>query len=357
MANKIAYGFVGLKDVFGQRVNQIGVETLRTAIAQSASAYNEEIGAILSTWAQVSTTSKERVVLSGSGTLQSLDQWGNPLPIKPSGYYDAGYPIQGGGTAWGTNRISAALLTVEEANRFTTDAFIRDQTWLRAHMLGAILDNTSWNYEDPQLGTLTVMPLANGDTVVYDLVGAGVGATHQHYLAQAAAISDAANPFPTIYQHLLHHPSNSEPFVVYVPTNLLDAIEGLADFTPQPDPDVIAALTQSRLSNTGTDAIKGPGNQIMGKANRCWIVNWRSLPDNYMVAVSLGAAPFLRQREYDAPGLTGLFPEFNSPDGNVVENRFLRYCGFGVRDRVAALVYQIGNATYQIPTGYSTPLP
>jgi len=61
-------------------------------------------------------------------------------------------------------------------------------------------------------------------------------------------------------------------------------------------------------------------------------------------------------REYEATELQGFFTETASPDGNLQEMRMLRMCGFGVSNRVGALVYQVGNGTYQIPTGYSTPL-
>ena len=43
--------------------------------------------------------------LGSGGTLQPLDEWGNPLPVKDEGVYDVAFPIQGGGTAWGDNRV------------------------------------------------------------------------------------------------------------------------------------------------------------------------------------------------------------------------------------------------------------
>lgn len=357
MPNQVAYGFVSLQDVFANRVSTIGVEVLRTAIQQSSTAYNTEINLLLDNWSERSTVSKELVELAGSGTMQPLDEWGNPLPVKPSGSYDVGYPIQGAGTAWGTNRVSAALLTVEEANRYTADAFQRDATWVRQHMLAAILDNTQWVYKDKKLGDLTVVPLANGDATQYLKTGATDDVVDNHYFAQAGAISDAANPFPKLYDALIEHASNADPYVVYVPTNLAESIEGLASFVPQSDPDIVQATTRDRLANSGSAQVRGPGHSIIGKSNRLWIVEWRSLPDNYMLAVATGSAPFLRMREYDATGLQGLFPEFHSPDGNLIENRFVRYAGFGVKNRLAAAVYQIGSAAYTIPTGFVTPLP
>ena len=43
-------------------------------------------------------------------------------------------------------------------------------------------------------------------------------------------------------------------------------------------------------------------------------------------------------------------------DGNHIVTRLIRYAGFGVADRVGAVCYYVGNATYQVPTAYDAPL-
>jgi hypothetical protein len=61
-------------------------------------------------------------------------------------------------------------------------------------------------------------------------------------------------------------------------------------------------------------------------------------------------------REYPSTALQGFFPEIAQIDGNHIVNRFIRYAGFGVYDRTAAVVGYIGNASYQIPAAYDAPL-
>lgn len=356
MPNQATYGFVSLQHLFDRRVTEIGVEVVRKAILDTTAAWNDEINAILGVWAQRSTVHKELVRLASTQMLQPIDQWGNPLPVVSAGEYDVGYPLDGGGTAWGTNRVSNALITLEEANDYVSDALRSDSNWLRIHMLAAMFDNNSWTYKDDQFGSLSIMPLANNDSVTYLLNGDTAASTDNHYSAQTNPIDDANNPFPGIYDELQEHPSNSGPFVSYVPTNLTDDIEAMESFIPVDDPDVLRSSMADRLVDDGTQSILGPGTEILGKANRMWIVEWRTLPDNYMLNIALGAAPFLRMRQYPAAQLQGLFPEFHSPDGNLFVNRLMRYCGFGIRDRVAACVHQVGNATYQVPTGYQARL-
>lgn len=357
--NSVAYGFIGLQELYNQRAATVGWPRIYDAVRVSAAEYTRVVNSMLDELAARVNIAQEQFELPGAGTLQPLDEWGNPLPIVPSGSYKVAYPIQGAGHAWGTNRISRELLTVEEANRFTLDAFARDSDWLIRHMLAAIFDNATWTFNDKVggqggkgLGDITIQPLANSDAVTYVRKG-GSAAADTHYLAQAGAIADATNPFPAIYAELMEHPSNSGPVKVYVPTANVDAVKGLANFTAVIDADVTPAAT-ARALNASID--RGFGDEVLGKVDGCWVIAWGRLPDDYLLAHASGN-PILGMREYDAPSLQGFFPETHSPDGNVVVNRMLRYAGFGVRNRVAALVQRVGNASYAIPTGYDAPLP
>lgn len=358
-----AYGFYKLEDLYAQRVATVGIPRVYTAIQESAAEWTRVMNEMLSEFAERTTIAKEQFELPGSGTLQPLDEDGNPLPVLPSGSYNVAYPIQGGGTAWGTNRVSREALTVEEANRWTVDSMQRDADWLLRHMKAAIFDNVSWTFNDKVgangakgLGDITIEPLANGDSVIYNRKGDNAAAIDNHYLAQAGAIADNANPFTTIETELTEHPSNGNGrILVYVPTALKASIQGLTAFKKAADPDVRYGST-TELAAIGGPAV-GPGDEVLGYVDgtKCWIIEWSSLPSDIMIAKMAGK-PFLKMREYPFPALQGFFPEAANVDGNHLVNRMIRYCGFGVADRVAALVYRVGNASYAIPTGYDAPL-
>ena len=352
MANTLSYGFVGLAHLANERVSSIGAERIWEAIEQSVAEHSRQIEGLLATFAEPTVLYKERFMLPDSGTLQPLDENGVPQPVRETGYYDVAYPIQGGGTAWGTNRVSRKLMTVQEANRQTLMSLRRDADWVRRHVLAAVLDNTAWTFVDPLYGSLTVEPLANSDAVTYLKVD-GSTAVDDHYLAQADAIDDTHNPFDDIYSELMEHASNQPPVVVYVPTNLTSAVEALANFVPVADPDVTPSSANDVLRTT---LDRGFGDEVLGKIDKCWAVHWRALPSNYMLGHARGAGPVIKMREYDDAGLQGLFTEEHSADGNFMATRLIRYAGFGVINRVAACVYRIGNAAYAIPTGFDAPL-
>ena len=107
-----AFGFVGMEDLADQRVIDGNVQTVNAAIATSVEEHNRQVAAALAELAETTTEYSTRYMIGGGGTLQPLDEWGNPLPVKDEGYYDVAFPIQRGGTAWGTNRESRAMMTL-----------------------------------------------------------------------------------------------------------------------------------------------------------------------------------------------------------------------------------------------------
>lgn len=357
----VAYGFISLQDLFNQRVVTAGPKRVYDAVERSAAEYTRVVNALLSEFATRTISAQTQVELPGDGSLQPLDADGNPLPVAPSGNYTVGFPIQGAGTAWGTNRVTKALITVEESNRNTLDALQKDADWMIRHLLASIYDNVAWTFADKVgengskgLGNISIQPLANSDAVLYVRKGGIAAAVDNHYLAQAAAIADATNPYEVIEAELLEHPSNTGRILCYIPTSLKATTIALSTFKSVADPNV--AYTTTELATNVPQV--GPGEEVLGyiEGTKCWIVLWSALPADYIIAKMEGKA-ILRMREYPAPELQGFFPEAHNVDGNHFVNRLLRYCGYGVEDRVGALVYRIGNGAYAIPTGYDAPLP
>lgn len=366
MANLTAYGFVELKDLFSQRIVTIQAQTLQTAIEQSVAQHTRQINALMSGLVHLTTSFKYRYQLPAGGSLQPLDEKGNPKVVQPTGFYDVGLPLQGAGTAWGDDRISRAAMTVADANRYTLDAMDKDADWMRRHILNAIFNNASWSYPDDRYGNLTVQPLANNDGTGYVLQGGTFDTTQNHFFAQAAAISDSANPFPIMYQALDEHPSNSGPYRAYVATNLVASIQAMTSLDQPTFNGIVygSGITRTEMSIDANDKWYGalldpsnPADRFLGWNAGMEIWEWTSLPNNYMVGHASGVSDgdsVVAMREYEFAELQGLFPEFATPDGNLQVNRLLRYAGFGIQNRVAALVYRIGNASYAIPSGYTT---
>lgn len=359
MANNVdRFGYASIHHLFADRLNPQNQPLVLDAIRQRAAIYSAMTTEMLAALAVRTERSTERFALPGYGTLQPLDSLGVPLPVRPAGHTDVAYPIYGGGTAAGRDRVSRALETVEDVFRDQEDAEARDATWLKYHVLASFFTNTARNFVDvsvPEAPTIVVQPLAiTSDGVTYVRLN-GSSATAQHYVAQSAAIADATNPFPAIHTLLSGYPGNAgRDIVSFVPTANVAAVEALATFIPVSDPDVRLGSASDILVAPG-GGLRMMGDRILGKVGLVWVVEWSSLPDNYLLNVVDGRPP-LAMREYPDAALQGFFPEIHSPDGARIERRFLRYCGFGVRNRVSASVTYVGvSSSYAIPTGYTAP--
>lgn len=337
-----------------QRVTTVGVDVVNAAVLESVAIYQQELDGALAAFTDPVTWYTKKYILPAGGTLQPLDEHGNPLPRLPLGYYDIALPIRGGGDAWGNDRVTRAKMTVEEADRFTAMVTQANLDWNLRHLLASLYTNVTYVYDDKLYGNLTVQPLANGDTVTY-VKRNGTTATDTHFLGQANAIGAGAdNPYPVLYNELAEHPGNNGPFVAYIPANLVATTTALATFVDVADPDI--------QSGSGSDVLVGsfdPGfGTVLGKADKMWIVEWDRLPDSYILAVALGATDKpIAMRQYPEVELQGFFPEFQDVDGNRHLNKFITFRGFGAQNRVAAAVMRISNATYAIPsTAVTAPL-
>lgn len=358
-ANSLAYGFVDLANLMNERAMQVGERVVLDAIRLSAEEHTRALNTMLNTFVERVTIGKDLVAQVGGGEMQPLDALGNPLPVAPVAPISVGYPLHGGGTAWANDRVSRAYMTVGDANKLTIEAMGRDVRTTRRHLLASVFDNVYWTYNDValKLGNINVLPLANNDSQTYLRVGGDAPTTDNHYLAQAAAISDVANPFPAIYTELSEHPGNGTEIVCYCSSSLIASIEALADFVPVRDAFIQPAMTSATMI-PGIDIgrIQGPGDIVSGRVSKCWITEWKALPAGYIIGHAMNAGPVVAMREHVPASLQGLIVENNSPDGNIVETRMLRYFGFGVKNRVGALVQLIGAGGYAIPTGYDAPL-
>jgi len=359
MANVVNYGFEDLTGLWSRRATEVGVERISKAILDTLNEYNRQVEALLA-WVEPTTQKKLLVDLASTGDMQTVDEWGTPHLTRPTGQYEVGFPIFEYTMGIGAGRWTWPTMTVEEVNNLVYDSLQKDKRKQRKLLLSTIFTNVNWTFKDPQMGNITITPLANGDSATYVKEGSDLASeTDNHYLAQSNAIDDAHNPFPTIRSELIEHPTNSEDIVVYIPFNLRSAVEDLTNFVPVQDPLIQYGANTNTLTDEAMsqlDMIKGAGNEVLGRIEDMWVVEWRALPDNYMIAVSLNNTAPIKRRLHEVASLQGLRQvEIVGADQSVRWEWYHMY-GFGIYDRTAMVVYRIGNASYAIPTGYQMPI-
>lgn len=349
----ILYGLLNMADLADARVTEVGVDTVSTAIEQSVAEHNRQLDALMDLFVVRTIQFKRRFRTANSARLQPLDNMGRALPIKPAGKYDVAWPIQMGGSAWGFDYVTGQKITVGEVRDVVITMLDADTNWMRDHLMAALFYKSStnpWTFVDEEHGSLSIYGLANGDATVYNVkAGASAGTTDDHLIFDATI---AADTFQTIYDELTEHPENSGEVIVFIPTNLKATVEAISTFYPLEDPDLRQGSASTVLAGRLSTNVPGV---VLGKLEKCWVVEWPTLPDNYLVAVMTGGDRPLAMREDVEASLRGFKQVAVREDHPWYERQYLRRAGFGAWNRVGALVLK-ADSSYTIPTGYTSPM-
>jgi hypothetical protein len=351
----VAYGFLTLQHLFTERVADRLIPVVDQAIADSVAEHNRQIDALRSLFVQPTEAYTSRYQQISANRLQPLDERGRARPVLPAGYYDVAFPIKEAGTAWGNTFKAGELMTVGDVARMTAMMTNADVVWMRDNILAALFAATTYTFADDAYGSLTIQPIANGDTVTYLRNGSLTSAVDTHQMGQAAEILDASDPFPTIFTELTEHPGNTGDVIALIASDLVAATKALTGFHAAADPNIQSGISSDRLVGTFGTAV--PGTLLGYHDSGVWIAEWSSLPNHYIVATTTGGDRPLAMREYPADSLKGfiLIPDPRN-DHPYYERQYVRYAGFGAFNRVGAIVMEIADATYDVPTGYTQPI-
>lgn len=352
MANIIPYGFRDMRDLVDDGVTEALVPVIDKAITETVAFHNEEINKMLGLFVKPTTEYKVKYKTPTAARLMGLDEHGRARKIRPSAQYEIGLPIQAAGLAEGATDTTRLLETVGDVMDITATMTIADKNWMFDHILAALFNATDWTFPDDRYGDLVVKPIANGDTITY-LGKNGVAATADHVNGFATGIADATNPFPALYTRLTRPTANAGKVISFVAANLVSDIENLGTFHEPGDADIRAAANSEEL--VGALPANMPG-EVIGKTNKVWIVQWDRLPDSYILSVVTEGERPLAMRQYPVPALQGFRRAGQRNDYPYFETQFKRDAGFGAWNRVAADVMEIADATYDVPTGYASPM-
>lgn len=354
-------GILDLNDtdrVFGEVVGQ---DVILRVVQDHINRVQAEIDRFLSVFVDMNTESfKERYKLPGGGRLQNMgfDPQTRPGVVKTTGGWDVAFPLAShqAGIAW--SKVTMGYMTVGDFERHISSVINQNINSQRFEALKAIFNDNQDTFTDPLHGSLSIEPLANGDTVVYPpVIGSETEATDDHYLESgyaASAISDTNNPYVTIEAELVEHFDKSQgnnDIAVFINSAQRAVTEDLTDFVELTDIRVIPGTQTARLTGL---PMAHPG-RVIGRTNGCWVIEWDWIPANYMVGIDLEVEPPLKRRvdPADTGLMTGLqlvFEDMDFPfEAEYWDNRF----GFGAANRLNGCVMELGTGgTYTIPTAY-----
>lgn len=356
------YGLIGVEDNDTTYVNQIGQRLVFDAVTEYLGMVNNELAAAQAIFiARETEEYKMRYKLPGGGTLDRLALGTRPGATGQYGGWDVALPLESFGKQIAADRINIAAMTVQQLQAHLDTIQIQNANTVFTEALRAIFRNTNRTFIDDEpykRGTLTCVPLANGDSVVYPpLFGTDTEATENHYLESgyaAASISNTNNPLVTIRDEVEEHngaPTGGSNIAVFINRAQRAVVEALTDFEPVED----RFIRSGQDTDVPVNLPNVPGT-IIGRCDGTWVVVWQRIPANYMLGVDLDAeAPLQMRRDPMATGLpwgltlvgeSDLYPLQQA----YYENRF----GIAVCNRLNGVVMELGTGgSYTIPTVFA----
>lgn len=351
------WGVHNLEDAAASRVLEVGEAAVIDNIQFRANLHDQELQALIGLFAERTTSRTLGTKSAAGGELQALDEFGRARPSRGGQAKTVGFPIFRAGDAIAFSYEARIKMTVQYVEDRMNEMFMRDARSIRRWLLSALFTPAMYTYPDfddngnPM--SLEVYGLANGEADFLYGKNDGSDAVDTHYLAQTAAISNTANPYPAIYREIMEHDANAGGDVVcLIHEDQSQATRDLADFRVPGDPTISGTVGPVLTGSLSTTV---PG-VLLGKIDGGpWIYVWSSMPTGYILGVSTGSVKALAMRQHPESILQGFKADAEREDWPYFERQMVRRAGFGAYNRVGAVAYRVGNATYAAPPQYTAP--
>jgi hypothetical protein len=355
MANIQTWGFYQLEDVYDRLINTLDSTVIDTAVRQSAAQHMRDMDAMRATLVTPTNDREGYFELPSSGEPQPASENGTPRPTQGQRRISQGYPFWRAMDSFGWNREAYAKQTVQDMDKEMLRMQSKFARWNIKRMLAPIFTNVSWTFSEEGRTDVTVRPLATtADGSIY-LDQNGNLATFEHYTGQANPIGNASgdNPFIANAAILRGHASNTGVIVHYIGTDLVDSTMQLASFYPyNPNGGLVAYGDGVDLASDSVARYLGFGSKVLGGVGDGVVVEAPRMPANYVLSLVEGIDPLLVMREEPEAMLQGLQVVPFQVDSNFRKWDFYEKVGYAVNNPIGAAVREIGDASYDIPTGY-----
>jgi hypothetical protein len=353
------FGSLNLSDT--DRVFQatIGQRVIYEAAVDYINRVNADLNAAMSVFVERSDSAyKLRYKSPGGGYLQKRQEDGRYGAVKAYGSWDVAFPLEDFGAQIASNDVARAYMTVAELDRHILTIVSQNVNTVRFELLKALFNNAADTFIDPLWGSLSIQPLANGDTVTYPpVIGASAEATEDHYLESgyaAASITNTNNPYETMVAELAHHfgqAAGGDDAIVFInaaeapETKALTAFVGVGD----------SGIRYGTDSDLATIRANTPGVPLGRMEGLCWVVQWDFIPAGWALGVRADVeAPLIRRIDPADTGLGDGLRLVATNEEFPFQASFWRHrFGFGAGNRLNGVAMEFGTGgTYSIPTDY-----
>jgi len=303
---------------------------------------------------QYATTTTEREEADGLGQIldgefEEADEFSRVRTQKLTGGQKVAFPLQrfqmaNGWTIDYLERATPADIAVIALN--VQDADVRKKMEL---MKKALFKPTNRTVSDPHVRNnidLDIKALLNADgrTPPNGPNGETFSGSHSHYMGTATLTTAAVD---ALILNVTEHTSNAN-VQLHINQAQEAAVRGLTGFIAAWDPRVMVANTVT-MSNQRLD-INNTQKRFIGIYNGAEVYVKPWVYANYIVAIDVNAQSRVLRMRLPTEKPAGLHIAGRMSTFPLQSEYFENFFGFGVKNRGAAAILYIGNATYADPT-------
>lgn len=364
MADHLLYRLSEIDTTAYQYVRQLDTGVLYDAVTRYMQTVMQAAQAARSIFVDMDTSNyKELVQFPGGGVLDESTPDSTPLPVQANGGYDTAYPLYHYQNSIRINMVKFRKMGLTEFERHIDTIISRYNSRMRLDIMYALFQNTTQTFKDELWGSLTLQPLANGDSVEYPAYGATIDPrTVDNFVVSgytAANISDTNNPVQTAQDYFetqFGAFTGGAPVYCYINSAQTAKVRALTDFVPV-ETTGVSDVTSFIERLTGFTELPSPNGKVLGTVNGAVVSQLSDIPANYMLSVHPGEPkPLVRRIDPIEQGLSADLELVNgepeSRDGTMFSNYQARF-GIGVRNRLNGHVIQFkASGQYEVPTAY-----
>lgn len=354
------FGHLNISDTDRAFSTTVGQRVIWEAATDYIARANAELDETIRIFVERTTSDfKIRYKLPGGGYLQLRGDDGRYGAVKAQGSWDVAFPMLDAGAMIVGNDVAMAYMTMQELDNHINTIIAQNVNTVRHWILRRIFKSTTDTFVDPIHGSLTIQPLANGDTVVFPpVIGSATEATDNHYLESGyteANITDTNDPYETVVPELEEHfgqPVGGSNIVSFINDTARAETQALTDFFGVSDKFIQTGANTDLPVNWP----EVPGKIIGRHAAGTWVSVWNFIPTNYLVAIHMDAPkPLVRRVDPADTGLgDGLQMVATHKEFPFQESTWRHRFGFGAGNRLNGVVMEFGTGgTYSVPAAYA----
>ena len=357
----MGYGTLSTLDTLAtnlQSIAQIGEDHAYDAVEHALMAQNRIRNELIELYADSTEDRLRRFGTNPNTTMDEIDEFGEADAQKITTGQTVGFPLRAYGATLRWTNIYFKRQNGKEFAAEVNSVLTADRLLTIRQIKRALFYSTNYTMDDRLVDhlsaiTLPIKALANADGGQLPAGPNGEffnGSTHNHYMGSTTSSVDDAN-ITLLINNVAEHFAEGKLVLLInqAQESAFRSLTGAYQFVPYVDSRIVPKTTADVSLDNPLDPVQ-IYNRAIGiyRGAEVWIKPW--VPSGYSICLMSGPTKPLCIRVDPKLGNGDLVLESESDEHPLRAQKFARYFGVGVWDRVAAAVMYWGGTSYVQPT-------